>query len=144
MEVLRSDNKLIYQSTSGQTLSNETPTWTFFDLFVLFLRTVLEWVYNTLCQHGQAGQVKYHALLAEGNLKAREAHALSYFQGTLQSGKHHTSTAVQANTGDFNGLRVVTPAKSIAAKPNKNSGKKLESAVQCRLWHFKSVIVWAA
>jgi len=42
--------------------------------------------YNTLCQHGQAGHVKYHALLAEGKLK--EAQALPYFQDMLQSGKH--------------------------------------------------------
>jgi len=43
---------------------------------------------------------------------------------TLSSLGSTASTAGQANTGDFKGLCAVTPAKSKAAKPDKNPSKK--------------------
>jgi len=36
--------------------------------------------------------------------------------------KQREALSVKANTGDFKGLRAVTPAKSNAAKSSKNSG----------------------
>jgi len=40
--------------------------------------------------------------------------------------KHREALSAKANTGDFKGLRAVTPAKSNVAKPSKNSGKTHE------------------